>query len=147
MGAYANNIHIFSTFFYLKLSTGGYSHVTRWTKNIDLFTKDIIIIPINHSQNHWSLYVIVSPGRVDHQASNIEQTALMPNQPFCLYMDSFGYRNIFHETILHYLNQEAKKLGKFSSFGNNPPFDTGTLPCFVPKGKCGSKSLFCTILG
>lgn len=39
--------HCFNSFFFKKLSTSGYSSVARWTKKVDLFTKDRVIIPIN----------------------------------------------------------------------------------------------------
>jgi hypothetical protein len=35
--------------------------VKRWTKNVDIFEKDFLIIPINEA-NHWSLVIIVRPG-------------------------------------------------------------------------------------
>jgi len=53
--------HFFNSFFYDKLSkirTGyDFSSVERWTKSIDLFSFDKIIIPI-HKGNHWCIGVI-----------------------------------------------------------------------------------------
>lgn len=37
----------FNSFFFKKLSSNGYSAVRRWTKNIDIFSYDRIVIPIN----------------------------------------------------------------------------------------------------
>ncbi|KAJ3333854.1 SUMO1 sentrin specific peptidase 1, partial [Kappamyces sp. JEL0680] len=51
------SIHIFNTFFYEKLQTNGYSSVRRWTKKIDVFAKDFIIIPV-HMGMHWCCSVI-----------------------------------------------------------------------------------------
>jgi sentrin-specific protease 1 len=49
--------HAFSTFFYPKLLKDGYSSLKRWTRKIDLFSHDIILIPV-HLGLHWTLAVI-----------------------------------------------------------------------------------------
>jgi len=52
-------IHYFSTFFWLKLQQGyAKSNLKKWTKKLDLFSKDLVLIPINHNQTHWSAAVI-----------------------------------------------------------------------------------------
>ena len=72
--------HIFSTFFYKRLTmrtkntlTGStcknssssadirYDRVKRWTKNVNIFEKDFVIIPINQ-HSHWFVAVICFPG-------------------------------------------------------------------------------------
>ncbi|EIW80908.1 hypothetical protein CONPUDRAFT_55826 [Coniophora puteana RWD-64-598 SS2] len=50
--ALADDIHIFSSFFYKKLhnrkdSTEGYQSVRKWTAKFDLFSKKYVIVPIN----------------------------------------------------------------------------------------------------
>lgn len=47
----------------LKLSAAQrrHSRVEKWTKNVNLFDKDYIIIPINEQQ-HWFLAIICFPG-------------------------------------------------------------------------------------
>lgn len=69
--------HVFSTFFYKRLTTLTSRHrndkdvkltpaqkrhdrVKTWTKNVNLFEKDYIIIPINE-QSHWFLAIICFP--------------------------------------------------------------------------------------
>ncbi|XP_045472822.1 uncharacterized protein LOC123679317 isoform X3 [Harmonia axyridis] len=76
-------IHVFSTFFYERLTTKPlkgfrdinpseldphltpaekrHSRVKTWTKNIDLFKKDFVIVPINENC-HWFLAIICYPG-------------------------------------------------------------------------------------
>lgn len=49
-------IHAFNTFFYPKLMKTGHASVRRWTKKVDLFTIDIILIPV-HLGMHWCLAV------------------------------------------------------------------------------------------
>lgn len=69
--------HVFSTFFYKRLTTmttakrGGeqakmtasqkrHFRVKNWTKGVNLFEKDFIIIPINE-QSHWFLAIVCFP--------------------------------------------------------------------------------------
>lgn len=76
-------VHVFSTFFYKRLTTKPvkasrksqpseldpnlspsekrHTRVKTWTKNIDLFSKDFIIVPINENC-HWFLAIICFPG-------------------------------------------------------------------------------------
>ena len=35
--------------------------VSRWTKSVDLFVMDLVLVPIN-LDSHWSLVVILRPG-------------------------------------------------------------------------------------
>ncbi|NXL63838.1 SENP2 protease, partial [Chordeiles acutipennis] len=51
------SVHAFSTFFYPKLISDGYRAVRRWTRDVDLFKKDLILVPI-HLRVHWALVVI-----------------------------------------------------------------------------------------
>ena len=65
-------VHIFNTFFYTKLTNNlgihltaentktQHSLVSKWTKNVDLFTKDFILVPI-HDHAHWFLAIICYP--------------------------------------------------------------------------------------
>ncbi|KAG7466971.1 hypothetical protein MATL_G00148160 [Megalops atlanticus] len=50
-------VYAFSTFFFPKLHGGGHTAVRRWTKAVDLFAYDIILVPL-HLGVHWSLAVI-----------------------------------------------------------------------------------------
>ncbi|XP_038835845.1 sentrin-specific protease 2-like isoform X2 [Salvelinus namaycush] len=50
-------VYSFSTFFFPKLHGGGHTAVKRWTKAVDLFQYDIILVPL-HLGIHWSLAVI-----------------------------------------------------------------------------------------
>jgi Ulp1 family protease len=50
------NVHCFSTYFYTKLLQK--HKVENWTKDIDIFNKDYLIIPININNIHWCCAVI-----------------------------------------------------------------------------------------
>lgn len=47
------NVWTFTSFFWEKLTNGGYSGVRAWTRKVDIFTKDLILLPINMGQMHW----------------------------------------------------------------------------------------------
>ncbi|XP_074860511.1 sentrin-specific protease 2 [Carettochelys insculpta] len=83
-------LHVFSTFFYPKLISGGYQAVKRWTKGVDLFKQDLIFVPI-HLRVHWGLVVI------DVRRKTIK------------YFDSMGQRgHSICEILLQYLQEESK---------------------------------------
>ncbi|KAG5648166.1 hypothetical protein DXG03_006121 [Asterophora parasitica] len=49
------NVHYFSTFFWAKLKEGyEKGRLAKWTKKFDIFSKDIVLIPVNHSNAHWT---------------------------------------------------------------------------------------------
>lgn len=45
-----------------------YSRIKNWTKGLDLFSKDFIIIPINKNY-HWFLAIICYPNFVENHTS------------------------------------------------------------------------------
>ncbi|XP_071988029.1 sentrin-specific protease 3 [Engystomops pustulosus] len=57
MDAAPDKVHFFNSFFYDKLRTKGYEGVKRWTKNVDIFSKQLLLIPI-HLEVHWSLVCV-----------------------------------------------------------------------------------------
>ncbi|KDQ54738.1 hypothetical protein JAAARDRAFT_196153 [Jaapia argillacea MUCL 33604] len=54
------NAHYFSSFFWSKLKGEGYekARLGKWTKKFDIFEKDIILIPVNHNNAHWTAAAI-----------------------------------------------------------------------------------------
>ncbi|XP_051006707.1 sentrin-specific protease 2 isoform X6 [Acomys russatus] len=83
-------LHAFSTFFYPKLKAGGYHAVKRWTKGVNLFEQELVLVPI-HRKVHWSLVV-------------------MDLRKKCLkYLDSMGQKgHRICEVLLEYLQDESK---------------------------------------
>lgn len=49
-------VHYFSTFFWPKLYDTGYEkgRIAKWTKKVDIFSKDVILMAINHGNSHWT---------------------------------------------------------------------------------------------
>ncbi|XP_006869894.1 PREDICTED: sentrin-specific protease 2 [Chrysochloris asiatica] len=83
-------VHAFSTFFYPKLWSGGYQAVKRWTKGVNLFEQELILVPI-HRKVHWSLVVI-----------DLRKKCLK-------YLDSMGQKgHRICEILLQYLQDESK---------------------------------------
>ncbi|XP_023594586.1 sentrin-specific protease 1 isoform X1 [Trichechus manatus latirostris] len=95
------SVHAFNTFFFTKLKMAGYQAVKRWTKKVDVFSVDILLVPI-HLGVHWCLAV------VDFRKKNIT------------YYDSMGgINNEACKILLQYLKQESfdKKREVFDTNG------------------------------
>ncbi|NXE91322.1 SENP2 protease, partial [Menura novaehollandiae] len=85
------SVYAFNTFFYPKLNATSQKAVKRWTKGVDIFNHDIILVPI-HLRIHWTLLV------VDVREKTIK------------YFDSFGQSgDHICRTILKYLQEESKE--------------------------------------
>ncbi|KAI6182956.1 hypothetical protein M3Y97_00436000 [Aphelenchoides bicaudatus] len=83
-------VYVFNTFFLKTLNSRGYAGVKRWTRKVDIFDFDVLLIPV-HLGNHWCLSVI------DMKAREIN------------YFDSLGGTN--HgclETLKNYLLEEHR---------------------------------------
>ncbi|XP_060618935.2 sentrin-specific protease 1 isoform X1 [Anolis sagrei] len=94
-------VHAFNTFFFTKLKNAGYTAVKRWTKKVDIFSVDILLVPI-HLGIHWCLAVI------DFRKKSIT------------YFDSMGGSNSEAcRILLQYLKQESldKKRKDFDTNG------------------------------
>lgn len=50
-------IYAMNTFFYPKLLSGGHSSLKRWTRKVDIFSQDIVVVPI-HLGMHWCMSII-----------------------------------------------------------------------------------------
>ncbi|PIC39371.1 hypothetical protein B9Z55_011081 [Caenorhabditis nigoni] len=52
--------YAFNTFFYTNVQTKGYASVKRWTRKVDIFSHDILLIPV-HLGMHWCMAVVDIP--------------------------------------------------------------------------------------
>ena len=63
-GLEPSDVYVFSSLFYTKLvekdRVTHHELVERWTKNVDIFAKKFIFVPI-HEGVHWSTCVIINP--------------------------------------------------------------------------------------
>jgi len=46
---YLPKVHVMSTYFFGKLLKEGYYGIARWTRRVDIFAYDIILIPVSSS--------------------------------------------------------------------------------------------------
>ncbi|XP_060843213.1 sentrin-specific protease 1-like isoform X2 [Rhopalosiphum padi] len=86
----ANEVYVFDTFFFTAFSEKGFSSVYHWTKNINIFSKKKLMIPIyTKEENRWSLvYVDMTKEKM-------------------IYYDKFGKNNSKHmRLIMKYLKLE-----------------------------------------
>ena len=57
------SVYAFTTFFYPRLMEKGFTSVKRWTKKVDVFSYDILIIPV-HLGMHWCLAAVNMKGKI-----------------------------------------------------------------------------------
>lgn len=50
-------VYAFNTFFFPMLEKKGYAALKRWTRTVDLFSYDILLVPL-HFDNHWCLAAV-----------------------------------------------------------------------------------------
>ncbi|XP_012224953.1 sentrin-specific protease 1-like [Linepithema humile] len=50
-------VHAMNTFFYPKLLSGGHSSLRRWTRKVDIFAQDLVVVPV-HLDIHWCMSII-----------------------------------------------------------------------------------------
>ncbi|XP_078064570.1 sentrin-specific protease 1-like, partial [Mustelus asterias] len=95
------SVHAFNTFFFPKVRSDGYQAVRRWTKKVDIFAVDILLVPV-HLGVHWCLAVVDFRNRA------------------VSYYDSMGGSNDGAcRILLRYLKQESldKKSREFDASG------------------------------
>ena len=101
-------VHIFNTFFYPKIMKSGHAGVKRWTRKINIFEMDVILVPV-HLGMHWCLAVI------DFKNKQLE------------YYDSMKGNNIqCLEAMRSYLEAESMDKRKIG-------FDTSDWDMIIPK--------------
>lgn len=111
-------VHVMNTFFLGKLLQQGHSGVRRWTRKIDIFSFDIIPIPVHVGGVHWCMSII-----------NFKNKTIR-------YYDSMGHPNhIVLDALEQYLKDESMDKKKV-------PFDMSdwTMECVrdCPQQKNGS---------
>lgn len=82
-------VYAFNTFFYPKLRDSGYTSIRRWTRKVDIFTHDFILVPV-HLGNHWCLAFIN-----------------FTNKTISYYDSLGGHSSGCCDRLLHYLKEES----------------------------------------
>ncbi|XP_028988697.1 sentrin-specific protease 5-like [Betta splendens] len=91
MASAHQEVHFLNSFFHRQLMTKGYDGVKRWTKQVDLFSKSLLLVPI-HLEVHWCLV-----------------TADIVNKRICLYDSQGNALQKVARNILKYLITMAKE--------------------------------------
>eukprot|EP00563_Minutocellus_polymorphus_P004411 CAMPEP_0181044106 /NCGR_PEP_ID=MMETSP1070-20121207/13080_1 /TAXON_ID=265543 /ORGANISM="Minutocellus polymorphus, Strain NH13" /LENGTH=1161 /DNA_ID=CAMNT_0023122511 /DNA_START=127 /DNA_END=3612 /DNA_ORIENTATION=+ len=132
-------VHFFTSHFFTTLDEEGPAAVSSWTakKNIDIFKKRFVFIPINESL-HWSLCVVVNPGAISNEYVDEDDQSDDQDFPCILFLDSLkAHRKARVATkVRNWLNHEAKRLGKFTELfeAKNPKlFNKETMEVIDPK--------------
>jgi len=101
-----------------------HSNVKKWTKNVNIFEKDFIVIPINDC-DHWFVIIICYPGLT---CQKIEGATVM--QPLMLVLDSLedGMKESVCDDLRSYLTSEWTEKMKTTR-----EFTTSTMPGFCPR--------------
>ncbi|KAJ3445582.1 sentrin-specific protease [Anaeramoeba flamelloides] len=118
-------IYCFNSFFYESYSKNGYSRVRRYTRKVDLFEYDMVLIPF-HLGNHWTLGVIDSKRKIFR------------------YLDSMSGNNSLNYTYLNamksYYSQEhldKKKINIDEELNQNWSFSKEYVPQQNNCNDCG----------
>ncbi|XP_046688046.1 sentrin-specific protease 1-like [Homalodisca vitripennis] len=82
-------VYAFNTFFYPKLISQGYNSLKRWTKKVDIFDKEFLLVPI-HLGIHWCMATVDFRDRTIRYYNSMES-----ENNTCLY------------ALLNYLNEES----------------------------------------
>lgn len=111
-------VHVMNTFFLGKLMQMGHSGVRRWTRKTDIFSYDIIPVPVHVGGVHWCMSII-----------HLREKSIK-------YYDSMGHPNVAVLNALNmYLQEESLDKRKI-------PFDTSdwTIECVsdCPQQRNGS---------
>lgn len=108
-------VYAFNTFFFPKLRDSGYNSIRRWTRKVDIFSFDFLLVPV-HLGNHWCLAVI-----------DFEQKKIS-------YYDSLrGSDRGCCELLLNYLKSESNDKKKLDFDDENWQCDDTQLNQSVPR--------------
>eukprot|EP01103_Thecamoeba_quadrilineata_P010933 TRINITY_DN2492_c0_g1_i4.p1 TRINITY_DN2492_c0_g1~~TRINITY_DN2492_c0_g1_i4.p1 ORF type:complete len:438 (-),score=72.57 TRINITY_DN2492_c0_g1_i4:36-1304(-) len=131
--------HFFNTFFFSKLKSltrkdrNSLPKVLKWTKGIDIRSKDFLVVPI-HEGFHWTVIIVCHPWSVakrktkdKNQKWNIKDIG---SEPCILYLDSLGGSGMSAVSLVRkYLNLEWEQ----DPLPGEPVYTEATIPDFSPK--------------
>ncbi|XP_034236345.1 sentrin-specific protease 1-like isoform X2 [Thrips palmi] len=95
------SVHAFNTFFFPKLISTGYDSLKRWTKKVDIFAHDYLLVPV-HRGMHWCMAIIDMKEKVIRYYDSMDGRF-----PQCM------------DALMNYLHKESldKKKQPFDSTG------------------------------
>ncbi|XP_065884261.1 sentrin-specific protease 1-like [Dysidea avara] len=132
-----SSVYATASFFYTKLTVSGYEGVRRWTNQVDLFARQLVLIPV-HLGNHWATVVIdfVANKIVYYDSKKPTQKSATPP---CLYnMRDYLVREA-HERQVHFLAKKFRlQVAKGIPLQHNGS-DCGVFTCMYARYKVFGK--------
>ncbi len=132
----ASDCHFFTSHFYSTLISKGEKGVESWTakKNIDVFKKKLIFIPINMTL-HWSLCVVVNPGAILNGRGGKDDSS-SGRIPCMLFFDSLNMhrKSRVRTAVIMWLNSEWARLRKMP-ISEEGPYTRDNFRTLCPKGE------------
>ena len=128
--------YIFSIYFYSRLITKSrgtsaipsshlmHNNVKKWTKNVNIFQKDFIVIPINEC-DHWFVVIICFPNpRLKQDKEGVTKRPLM------IILDSLedGLKSSVCLNLRSYLSSEWR-----AKMGSEREFSEARMPAYCPR--------------
>ena len=128
--------YIFSIYFYSRLITKSrgtsaipssqlmHNNVKKWTKNVNIFQKDFIVIPINEC-DHWFVVIICFPNlRLKEDMEGVTK------RPIMIILDSLedGLKSSVCVNLRSYLSMEWR-----AKMGSEREFSVETMPAYCPR--------------
>lgn len=81
-------VHAMSTFFMMQFAQKGYPSVRRWTRKVNIFEKDIILVPVHANGQHWSLCIIDMRHQSIRYYDSLDQPHCPPLHILKLYLEA-----------------------------------------------------------
>ncbi|KAJ8605568.1 hypothetical protein CTAYLR_000147 [Chrysophaeum taylorii] len=135
-------VHVFSSHFYTKLhetkicsrnqrqQREAYDRVARWTRGVDVFAFDVLVVPIVEHL-HWSLAVVCNPAKL--LKTDVEDLT-DDRAPCVIFMDSLKMHRAatVHFNLRTWLCLEARKKNKPLHLDDTTAFSKDHLPLATP---------------
>ncbi|XP_023033624.2 sentrin-specific protease-like [Drosophila willistoni] len=121
--------HCMSTFFIPIFVSNGYAAVRRWTTKVDIFSKDIIVVPVHTDTSHWCVAIIHMRQRTLRSYDSLGQfrTEVLDALKLYLKQESLDkHRKLFNTNTL--LIENAMDAPKQRNSN-----DCGVFSCMVPE--------------
>jgi Ulp1 family protease len=104
-----NKIYFYNSFFYNLLTRksqgGSYHKVKKWTKHVNIFDYDYLVVPINQ-HFHWRVCIVYQPRRLVTSAES-EESSESESTAYLIMLDSLqGAAGSVYRAIREYLQKE-----------------------------------------
>lgn len=128
------DVHYFSTFFWPKLTGEGYAkgRLAKWTKKVstsalnippsrllilrshkfDLFSKDVVLIPINHNNSHWTAAAIDFRKKRIHSYDSMGTARSEVHKVVAALLFIAGLVSLLSKALRGYLDEEHRNKKK-----------------------------------